>query len=170
MDVSSSCQPWNERCVLHWVPRPYATPAQYFVTPPRTQDDAEREKAPRKQSPSTSFYEPTLSNTTSNECTNRKSKWHSHAYVSQIQNRRMEHHQDVVLQQRIWPWSIKHARRTCFEWVRWSQREYKEEQHDNVHGCQCPTHHRIVQSGAVLHHDAHREAREHEKPQQDGTF
>ena len=40
MQIGSSCEPWQEARIFHWVPRPYTAPTENFVTPPTTKDDA----------------------------------------------------------------------------------------------------------------------------------
>ena len=82
----------------------------------------------------------------------------------------MEDHQDVVLQQRVWPWSIRDARRAHNKWVRWPQGEEKEKHRDKKHCRHCPTHHRVVQLLAVLNHDGHSETSQGKKPQQNGAL
>ena len=97
MDVCRCSKPRQERRVFNWVPRPHPTPAQHLVTPPSTKDDADGEKPPGKQCPTAGCKQPTFADPACNQRSNRECEWNCHAYVSQIQQRRMEHHEQVIL-------------------------------------------------------------------------
>ena len=83
----------------------------------------------------------------------------------------MKCHQDVVLQQRVWPRPIK-ARNwnVSPKWICRSQHQAKEKHAHREHRDQRPGHERIIESLAELvrHHD--QIASEYESPQQNRTL
>ena len=154
VNVRSTGEPWNERSILNRIPCPHAAPTQHFITPPGTKNDAKRQEAPREQCPTARLDKPTFADATSNQCTNCKSKWHCHTDISEIQNWRVKHHKNVVLQQWVWPWSIKHSWCTSCKRIRWTQSQDKEKDADKKHGGNSPAHHGICDAVAVLKDDA----------------
>ena len=172
MDVRSARQPWQQRSVFDRVPRPDATPAEHFIAPPATKQNADGEERPRKQCPSAGFEQPTFAETTSDQCGNRESERHGEPDESQVQDRRVEQHQNMVLQERI------RARSRCRiescdtirEWVGWAETDHCEERRDDEHHNQRPANEHII--GSFPEPPGHRsgEASEHKRPEQNRPF
>ena len=97
VDVGGRGDPRHERGVFHRVPRPHAAPPEHLVAPPAPEDDSEREEAEGEQRPPSRGEQPALTETTSHERGDRERKRHGHADVPEVQKRRVEHHEDVVL-------------------------------------------------------------------------
>ena len=85
---------------LDRVPGPVAAPAEGLVAPPRTEHDAEG-VPPRQHGPSAGGDQPALADPAGDERCDRERKRHRESDITQIEDRRMERHQDVVLEQRI---------------------------------------------------------------------
>ena len=82
----------------------------------------------------------------------------------------MKHHENVVLQQWVWSWPVKHSWCTSSKRIRRTQCQDKEKDANKKHGGNSPAHHGICDSVAVLKDDAACQARKDQKPQQNGAF
>ena len=94
-------QPRNEGGVLHRIPGPVAAPAEHLVAPPRPQDHPDGQEAPGEQGPAPGLDEPALADPTGDQAGAGEGEGNGEADQPQIEERRMEGDQDVVLQERI---------------------------------------------------------------------
>ena len=103
VDVGGRRQPRQQAGVLHRVPRPHPAPTEHGVAPPAAEEDADGEKRPREQRPPARLEQPPLADSTGDEGGDGEGERHRHADVAEVEDRRVEQHEDVVLQQRVRP-------------------------------------------------------------------
>ena len=170
MNVCSSGNPWKQGCVFNRVPCPHATPTQHFIAPPRTEHNADCEEAPCKQRPTSCCEQPTFAHSPSDQRSNCERKWHGHTHVSQIQQRWVEHDEQMVLQQRVRARSVKHSCWASSKRVRWAKRKHEEKHRHDEHDAKRITRQHIVHLFAQP--KRHREcvASEDKHPHQNGAF
>ena len=170
VNICSSGNPRKQRCVFNRVPCPHATPAQHFIAPPRTKHNADCEEAPRKQCPTSCCEQPTFAHSPSYQRSNCKRKRHGHTHVSQIQQRWVEHDEQVVLQQRVRARPVKHSCWAGSKRVRWTKRKHEEKHRHDEHDAKRITRQHIVH--LFTQPKGHREcvASEDKHPHQNGTF
>ncbi|CAB5031412.1 unannotated protein [freshwater metagenome] len=164
MDICRSCEPRQETCIFYWVPCPYTAPAEHFITPPSAQDDAESEKPPRTQGPTSSFNEPSFADAPSDESCNSKGKRNGETHITQIQNGGMKKNQNVVLQERVGAWPIGYSGSTHPKWVCRSKAEQEEKRENNEHHRHGPCNEWVVQFFAVSPHHGYTRQRERQHP------
>ena len=170
VNVSSAGDPRQKRCVFHRVPRPHATPAEHLIAPPAAECDTKSEEPPCRDGPATGEMQPAIFDLAGNQRRNRKSKWHGHADVTQIQDWWVEHHQQVILQQRVGPRPIGYPWWADDEGVRWPVRQKKEvRKHDEQH-CHCPTDEWFVEPFAHPPHGRCYIPRQDQHPHQNRTL
>ena len=100
VDERHAHQPGQERGVFHRVPEPPATPAQFVISPPRTQGDAQGQKHPGCRGPGARPAGPRGIEAPVEQGGNGKGKRHGQADIAHVQHRGMEH-QTGVLQQGV---------------------------------------------------------------------
>ena len=93
----------QEGRVLDRVPRPVAAPAEDLVAPPGAEDDADGEEAPGEQGPAPGLDQPALADPAGDEAAHGEGEGDGEADEAEVEQRRVEGHQDVVLQQRVGP-------------------------------------------------------------------
>ena len=106
MQVGGRRQPRDERGVLDGVPRPVPAPAEHLVGPPRAEDDADGEEAPREQRPASRFDQPAFPEPTRHQGGDSECEGNREADIAEVEHRRVERHQRMVLQQRIRPGTV----------------------------------------------------------------
>ena len=82
----------------------------------------------------------------------------------------MEHHEDVVLQQRVRTGPVVHPRRSRGEHVGRAERQEEEERGDDEHHHERPRDERVVEPLAISPHDERGVAGERAEPQQDAAL
>ena len=170
MQVGGAGQPRQEACVLDRIPSPDAAPAEHLVAPPAAEDDAGREEAPGEERPAPCLEQPALSHTTGDERGDGERERDAHADVAEVEHRRVEQHEHVVLQQLVRAPSVLDERRRGGEGVRGEERQRVEERADREQHDHRPGDERIGAAGAVAERDRSRVAAEHEDPQQQRTL
>ena len=113
------------------------------------------------------LHQPTLAESAGHQGSDRKGEGHREPDVPEIQNRWVEQHQDVVLQQRVRAGARGHPDRTRGERVGGTEAEHGEERQHHEHHDQRPTHEDIVGPFAESPRDRSGEARQRQHPQQD---
>ena len=101
VDVRGGGQPRQQAGVLDRVPRPHAAPAEHLVAPPAAEQDADREERPREQRPAPRLHQPALADPPGDQRGDGERERHRHADVAEVEDRRVEQHEHVVLQQRV---------------------------------------------------------------------
>ena len=132
VEVGGAGEPRQERRVLDRVPRPVAAPAEHLVAPPRPEHDADGEEAPREQRPAAGLDEPPLADPAGDQRGDRERERHGEPDVAEVEHRRVERHQDVVLQQRVRARAVESAIAACTwrERVRRPEHQQEEERGD----------------------------------------
>ena len=81
-------EPREQRRVLDRVPRPVAAPPEHLVAPPRAEQDADREEAPRDERRPARIGEPSLAEPPGDERGDREHERHREPDVAEIEHRR----------------------------------------------------------------------------------
>src|SRR5207249_777744 len=79
VDERGSGDPRQQRRVLDRVPRPEPAPPQHLVAPPRAEDDADRQEAPRDQRRPARVRQPPFTEPPGDERTDREHERHGEA-------------------------------------------------------------------------------------------
>ena len=111
VQVGGAGEPGQERGVLDRVPRPVAAPAQDLVGPPGAEHDADGEEAPGEQRPAPGLDQPALAHPAGGQRGDGEGERHGEPDVAEVEHRRVERHEDVVLQQRVRPGPVEAGRR-----------------------------------------------------------
>ena len=101
VDVGGAGEPRQEAGVLDRVPRPHAAPAEHLVAPPAAEQDADRQEGPREQRPAAGLHQPALADPAGDQGGDGERERHREPDVAEVEDRRVEQHEDVVLQQRV---------------------------------------------------------------------
>ena len=101
VDVRGAGQPRQEAGVLDRVPRPHPAPAEHLVAPPPAEQDADRQERPREQRPAAGLHQPALADASGDEGGDGEGERHGEPDVAEVEDRRVEQHEHVVLQQRV---------------------------------------------------------------------
>ena len=166
VDVGGRRQPRHQRRVLDRVPRPHARPAEHLVAPPAAEQDADRQEAPREQRPPARLEQPALADATGDQRRHRERERHGEPDVAEIEDRRVEQHQRVVLQQRVRSGTVEADRHlgTGRERVGRTERDQSEERRHDEHHDQRPADEHVVESLAEPPRDRRREPRQDRRP------
>ncbi len=121
-------EPRKEGRVLHRIPGPVSAPPEYLVGPPHSRDDREREKAPGGNGPAPRDPDPGgIRQPSAQEGTDREGEGHGEAHESEVEQRGMDRHQDVILQQRVGARAVDGNRHDGPEGIRRQQQKKVEE-------------------------------------------
>ncbi|CAB4323602.1 unannotated protein [freshwater metagenome] len=168
MQICGTGEPGHEGSVLDGVPGPVTTPTQNLVTPPCAEDDADSEESPCDEGPATGGKQPALSHPTSDKCSDGEGERHGETHIAEIQHRRMERHERMVLQQWVGTRAVESGwRREVAERIGRTSHQVEEEERDEQHGEQGPADEWIGQSTAELDHHRHEITAEDHRPQDD---
>ncbi len=128
VQVRGGGQPRQERRVLHGVPRPEAAPPEDLVGPPRAEHDAHAEQPEGHERPAPHRQHPCLVDATGDERRDRERERHREADVPGVEDRRVERHERVVLQQRVRAGAVGRDRALHgVERISRSQQQHEEE-------------------------------------------
>src|SRR5438093_4523462 len=114
MEERGRGKPRQERGILHRVPRPVATPAELGVSPCSSQDDSDRERAPREEGPAASRREPALVELAGEQRGHRERERDRETYESGVEERGMHEHPGR-LKERVQALTIGRNRRQSYE-------------------------------------------------------
>ena len=171
MDVGGAGEPGEERGVLDRIPTPVTAPAEDLVAPPRAEDDPGGQEAPREQRPASGDEQPPLTDASGDQRTDREGERNGEADVAEVEHRRMERDQRVVLEQRVRSGAVvADGHRHGAERVGGPHHQREEEDAGGEHGQQRPTGQLVVQAIPEPVGDQRRVARQHQRPQQDRTL
>ncbi len=106
VEVGGAGQPRQERRVLDRVPRPEPAPPEHLVAPPRAEDDADGEEAPGEEGPPAGLHQPPLAEPTRDQRGDGEGERDGEPDVPEVEHRRVDRHQRVVLQQRVRPRTV----------------------------------------------------------------
>src|SRR5712691_9955818 len=116
MDQSSANQPRHERSVFDWIPEPPAAPAQFVVSPPASQSNANRQEHPGDGGPWSRPARPGRVEPAADQRRNRKRKRNRKSDIAHVQYWWVCHH-CRVLEQRIEIAAINRGRNQARERV-----------------------------------------------------
>ncbi len=171
VDERGGGEPGHERRVLHRVPTPVAAPAEHLVAPPRAEDDPDGEEAPRDQRRPADVGEPPLAETAGDERRDRERERDGHADVPEVEHRRVERHERVVLEQRV---RARPSRGvipgTSVNGFAATAMKHEEEQRHAEPDDHRPPDHRVLEAGAEAVGDEREVAGEQQRPEQDRAF
>ncbi len=128
VQVRGAAQPRQERRVLDRVPRPVPAPTQHLVAPPGAEDDAGGEEAPGEQRPATGLDQPALADPAGDQRGDGERERHREPDVAEVEHRRVERHQDVVLQQLVRARPVVGRRRRMERLERTGRPEHQDEE------------------------------------------
>jgi hypothetical protein len=171
VQVSRSAEPRQQGGVLDRIPCPEAPPPEHLVRPPSAHDDADREEGPGDEGVAAGFYEPAFAEATGHEGGDGEGERDREADETHVEKDRVEGDEDVVLQQRVRPEAgCRDRAGDRHEGVGRSGHEPEEECRNDESHEQCPGDERIRRPApeAARHHGD--VAREHERPQEDGSL
>ena len=100
VQVGRGSEPGHERRILDRIPGPVPAPAQDFIGPAATENDARTQSQPREEAPAPSGSKPFRSESPSDECRESESKWRRKAGKAQVEHDRVNKH-DRMLQKWI---------------------------------------------------------------------
>ena len=103
VEVGGAGEPREQRGVLHGVPSPEAAPPEHLVAPPGAEDDPDGEEAPGEEGGPPGLDEPALAEPTRGQRRDGERERHREAHEAQVEHRRVEGHEDVLLQERVRP-------------------------------------------------------------------
>ena len=133
-------QPRHEGRVLHRVPEPPATPAQFVIRPPTAEHDADGQKAPRQRRPWPRPARPCGVELATDQRSDGKRECHREADITHIEHRRMDHH-TRVLQQRVQITAFSRRRQQTLERIRGQQQKQKKADADQAQHADHTSHH-----------------------------
>ena len=139
VEVRRRREPRHDRRVLDRVPRPVAAPTEHGVAPPGAGDDADAEKCPRDEREAARRDEPAIAALAEDERRDRIGERHRGEDVAEVEERRVQRHERMVLQQRVRPVPVLRRDRKTRERIRRrcrdeQQEERKHREHDGERG------------------------------------
>ncbi len=167
VQVGRPAEPRQQGRILHRVPAPETTPAEHLVRPPGTQHDAHGEEGERHQGPAPALDLPAVPHPARGQHPDGEGEGHGEDDEADVEERRVDRHQRVVLEERIRSEPLRHAGGGD-EGVGRTDHEAEEEGGDDVEDERGVADDRIVREAAVAPHEDGRDDREYEAPQQDG--
>ena len=116
------------------------------------------------------LHQPPLADATRDQGRDRERERHREPDVAQVQDRWVEQHEDVVLEQRVRARPVENTGRAVLERRRGSEADQREERGDDEHHDERPADKRIVGAPPEAPGDCRRVSRDHDRPQQDRPF
>ena len=142
VQVGGAAEPRQERGVLHRVPAPEAAPPEHLVRPPGAEHDADRQEGEGHQRPAPALDLPAVPHPSGGQHADGEGEGHGEADEADVEQRRVDGHQRVVLQQRVRPEALRRARRGD-ERVGRPDHQAEEEGGDDVEDERGPADHRV---------------------------
>ncbi len=167
VEVGRPAEPGQQRRVLHRVPAPEATPAEHLVGPPGPEHDADRKEGERHQRPASALDLPAVPHAARRQHADGEREGHGEDDEADVEERRVDRHQRVVLQERVGPEALGHAGGGD-EGVGGTDHQAEEEGRDDVEHERGVADDRVARLPAVAPHEDGRDDREDEAPQEDG--
>ena len=152
VEVGRPAEPGQQRRVLHRVPAPEAAPAEHLVGPPGAEHDADGEEGERHQRPAPALDLPAVPHPARGQHADGEGEGHGEADESDVEERRVDRHQRVVLEERVGPEALGHAGRGD-ERVGRPDHEAEEERGDDVEDERGLADDRVVRLPAVAPHE-----------------
>src|SRR5262245_9366454 len=90
MQKSCACKPWRQRSILHRIPEPEPTPAEFVISPIRAHRDADGEKHPGCQRPRPNPARPSSINATFDQRSYCERKRNREPDITEVKQRRMD--------------------------------------------------------------------------------
>ncbi len=170
VQIGGRREPRHDRRVLDGIPCPVAAPAEHRVAPPRAGHDADAEERPRHEREVPRRHEPAVPALTEDERRDRVGEGDRGEHVTEVQKRRVQGHERVVLQQRIGTVAVVGRERQADEGVggRGRHEQQEEAQHREEHGERRRPETR--QDGRAADRHEGRRAREDRRPEEDRPF
>ena len=171
VQVGGAGEPGQEGGVLHRVPGPVAAPAQSLVAPPGPEHDAQRQETPGHQGPAAGGGQPVLAQAAGGQGGDGEGEGHGEPHVAEVQHRRVEGHEDVVLEQGVGAGAVVAGGRVEADEGRGRAGHEGEEEggHGEQHQ-QGPAHGRVGASAAEPQRHRGGESAQHQGPQQDRSL
>ena len=171
VDERGGGQPREQRRVLDGVPAPVPAPAEDLVAPPRAEDDADGEEPPGDEGGASGVLEPALTEPAGDQCRHRERERNREPDVAEVEHRRVERHQRVVLQQWVRAATVEWDRPVDeLERVRRDRHEDEEEECDREAHEQRPRDHRVLEPVPEPPRGHRDVPGEDQRPEQDRAF
>src|SRR6266550_6234501 len=132
MDQSGTDEPGHEGRVFYRVPKPPTAPAEFVISPPASQRNADSQKHPGYSGPWTRPTGPRRIETAANQCRDRKCKGAREAHVTHVEHWWVCDH-CRVLEQRIEISSIRSRWNQARKRIGRQQHEQQEADADYAH-------------------------------------
>ena len=167
VQVGRAAQPGQQRGVLDRVPAPEAAPAEHLVGPPGAEHDADGEEGEGHQRPAPALDLPAVPHPARGQHADGEGEGHGEDDEADVEQRRVDGHQRVVLEERVRAETLGRAGRGD-EGVGGPDHEAEEEGRDDVEDERGPADDRVGRLAPVAPHEDGRDDGEDEAPQQDG--
>ena len=168
MDERRRREPGQEAGVLDRVPSPDPAPAEDLVAPPRAEHDPDRQEAPGEQGPAPRVEQPALTDPAGDEAGDGEGERDAEADVAEVEHRRVDHHQRVVLEERV---GAGTARRDGAahppERVGRAGQQQEEEGRDGEEHHERPGHERVLHAAPEPQEGGHEVEGEDDRPEED---
>ena len=166
VEVGGPAEPGQQGRVLDRVPPPEAAPTEHLVRPPGTEHDADGQEREGHQGPSPALDLPAVTHPAGGQHADGKGEGHGEDHESDVEERRVDHHERVVLKQRVRPDPLRRSR--CgHEGVGRPDHQAEEERRDDVEDERGVADDRVVGDLPVAPDEDARHDGEDEAPQED---
>ncbi len=170
MQVGGPAEPRQQRRVLDRVPPPEAPPSEHLVGPPCAEHDADRQQRPGHEGPAPGLDLPAVPHPAGRQHADGEGEWHGEADEPEVEQRRVDGHERVVLEQGVRPRTRGGDRaHHRVERVGRAGHQPEEEGGHDVHDERRPADHRIASLGPVAPDEGGGERAESERPEQYGA-
>ena len=140
VDQCRADKPGHQRGVFNRIPEPPTAPAQFGVSPPGTQADAESQEGPCHQRPGARPARPGHIESAGQQRRNGKGKGYGKTHVTHVEHGRMDH-QPGVLQQGVEVFALHRDRKEPLKWVGCGEHKQQEAGGDQPQYRDHPRHH-----------------------------
>ena len=131
VEVGRPAEPGQQRGVLDRVPTPEAAPTEHLIRPPGTEHDADGQEGEGHQGPAPALDLPAVAHPARGQHADGEGEGHGEDDEADVEERRVDRHQRVVLQQRVRPEPLRRSRRG-HEGVGRPDHQTEEEGRDDV--------------------------------------
>ena len=140
VDQCRADKPGHQRGVFNRIPEPPTAPAQFGVSPPGTQADAESQEGPCHQRPWARPARPSHIESAGQQRRNGKGKGHGKTHVAHVEHGRVDH-QPRILQQGVEVFTLNRNRKEPLKWVGCGEHKQQEAGGDEPQYRDHPCHH-----------------------------